>query len=222
MQIVKDIEILGGVEQEPNVYVIDGELIVDCGTGTLFSEMKRQIESRYETYKIKQIVNTHGHFDHTGGTKKFRDWLKAEVCAHKNEREMMESSINNLAELFNEIPKIITINRILRDGGSIKTTNFSFQVVHTPGHTHGSICLYEPEKRILITGDTIFHETIGRFDLPCGDKDKLLESLHKLNELNVQYLLPGHGPPKIGGFSFHVKQMIAHFGEKRFIEYNYY
>ena len=222
MQIVKGIEILGGVEQEPNIYVIDGELIVDCGTGLLFADIKRHIESSYETYKIKNIVNTHGHFDHTGGTKKFRDWLKADVCAHKDDSKMMESGTDNLAEFFNEIPKIVTINRMLRDGNSIKTTNFVFKVVHTPGHTPGSICLYDAEKRLLISGDTIFHETIGRFDLPGGDKDKLLDSLQKLLDFNVQYLLPGHGPPKIGGFSFHVKQMIAHFGEKRFVEYKYY
>ncbi len=222
MQIVKGIEVFGGLEQEPNIYLIDGELVVDCGTGFMFSEIKKAIGSKYETYKIKQIVNTHGHFDHTGGTKKFRDWLKAEVCAHANDRAMLESGTNNLAELFNEVPKIVTIDRFLRDGSKIKTTNFSFDVLHTPGHTPGSICLYEPVKRVLLTGDTLFESTIGRFDLPTGDRDKMLSSLNKLLECNVQYLFPGHGPPKIGGFSFHVKQMIAHFGEKRFINYDYY
>jgi glyoxylase-like metal-dependent hydrolase (beta-lactamase superfamily II) len=222
MQIVKGIEIFGGIEQEPNIYVVDGELVVDCGTGFLFSDVRKSIESKYEVYKIKQIVNTHGHFDHIGGTKKFRDWLKADVCAHANDRQMFESGSSNLAEFFNEVPRIVTIDRFLRDGSTVKTTNFSFTVVHTPGHTPGSICLYEPEKRILISGDTLFDDSIGRFDLPGGDKDKMFASLNKLLDCNIQYLLPGHGPPKIGGFSFHVKQMIAHFGENRFINYNYY
>jgi glyoxylase-like metal-dependent hydrolase (beta-lactamase superfamily II) len=222
MQIVKGIETLGGVEQEPNVYVVDGELVVDCGTGFIFPDAKRAIESRYETYKIKKVVNTHGHFDHAGGTKKFRDWLKAEVMAHAGDREMFEHGINNLAELFNETPRIVTIDRFLRDGAALKTANFSFQVVHTPGHTAGSVCLYEPDRKILFSGDTLFEGSIGRFDLPTGDREKMLASLNRLNELNVQYLFPGHGPPKIGGFSFLVKQMIAHFGEKRFINYNYY
>ena len=84
-------------------------------------------------------------------------------------------------------------------------------------HTPGSICLYERKKRILLSGDTLFDEKIGRTDLQGSDKNKLLLSLNKLLSYDVQYLLPGHGYPKIGGFSFHLKQMIVHFGEKRFI-----
>ena len=222
MNIVKGVEIFGGVEQEPNIYVVDGELVIDCGTGSIFSDVRKAIEGRYEVYKIKKIANTHGHFEHAGGTKKFRDWLKAEVMAHQNDRVMFEEGTNNLAELFDQVHRVVTIDRFLRDGATLKTTNFSFQIVHAPGHTPGSICLYEPEKRILFTGDTLFEDSIGRFDLPGGDKDKMYSTLLKLLELNVQYVFPGHGPPKVGGFSFHVKQMLARFGEKRFINYNYY
>jgi len=222
MGIIKGVDVLGGVEQEPNIYLIDSELLVDTGTGFLFSDMKRLIESRYDYYKIKNIVNTHCHFDHTGGNKKFRDWLKAVVTTHANEKEFLETGRNTLAEMFGEVPKIVTVDRILKEGSKIKTTNFAFEVIHTPGHTPGSICLYEPNKRILISGDTLFESGIGRFDLPGGNRQKMIESLNKLLDYNIQYLLPGHGPPKIGGVSFLIKQMIARFGDKRFINYEFY
>lgn len=222
MQIVKGIELLGGLEQEPNLYLIDGEMLVDCGTGFIFPETKKAIEGKCETYKLRRIVNTHGHFDNIGAAKKFRDWLKAEICAHVGDRDMFESGAGNLAELFGGGHRVVTVDRFLRDGYVLKTTNFAFTVLHTPGHTPGSISLYDQNSKILITGDTLFESAIGRSDLPGGNRDKLLASLEKMKDLNVNYLLPGHGPPKHGGFSFHVKQMIAHFGEKRFINYSHY
>ncbi len=222
MQIFKGIDVFGGIGHEPNIYVIDGELVVDCGTSSFFSQIKDKIGEKYDHYKIKTVVNTHCHFDHMGATKKFRDWLKAEVCMHIDDKWSVESGENTLAEFFSESPKIVTVDRPLNDGNKIKTNNFTFTVLHTPGHTPGSICLYEKQKRILISGDTIFDETIGRTDLPGGNKNKMLMSLNKLAGLDVRYLFPGHGPMKMGGFSFHVKQMIAHFGDKRFINYDFY
>jgi len=221
MHVYSGIEVLGGMEQEPNIYLVDGELLVDTGTGTFFADMKNYIEGKYDCYKIRSIVNTHHHFDHSGGNAKFRNWLKATISLHANDKPYLENG-DNLAEAFGAVPKIVTVDKTLREGSTIRTKNFSFNVVHTPGHTPGSICLYEKEKRILISGDTLFEDKIGRFDLPGGDRQKMLQSLQKLLNYNIHYLLPGHGPPKIGGVSFHIKQMIAHFGEKRFINYDYY
>ncbi|MCX6815447.1 MAG: MBL fold metallo-hydrolase [Candidatus Aenigmarchaeota archaeon] len=221
MQICNGIDVLGGMENEPNIYLIDGEVLVDTGTGMFFADMKNDIESRYDSYKIKTIVNTHHHFDNTGASSKFRNWLKAEIMIHMNDKPYLEKGYT-LAEAFNVTPRVITVDKTLKEGSVIKTKNFSFTVVHTPGHTPGSICLYEKDKRILISGDTLFESSIGRFDLPGGDRQKMFESLQKLLNYNIHYLLPGHGPPKIGGISFHIKQMIAHFGEKRFINYDFY
>jgi hydroxyacylglutathione hydrolase len=221
MHIYNGIDVLGGIEQEPNIYLIDGELLVDTGTGLMFADMKKEIESRYDYYKIKTIVNTHHHFDHTGGAPKFRNWLKAEILIHMNDKPYLEKGYT-LAEQFNVVPRVTTVDRALKDGSVLKTKNFSFEVVHTPGHTPGSICLYDTDRRILISGDTLFESSVGRTDLPGGDKQKMLESLEKLLNYNIHYLLPGHGPPKVGGVSFHIKQMIAHFGEKRLINYEHY
>lgn len=222
MQVLKGIDVYGGIELEPNIYLVDEELLVDTGTGALFKDMKDIIEKEHLHYKIKNIVNTHCHHDHTGGDKKFRDWLKASIMMHADDKQAVETGQGTLAEMFGDAPKIITVDRALRDGDMIRTTNFEFEVVHTPGHTPGSICLYEKSKRILISGDTLFESGIGRFDLPGGNKDALLDSLDKLLGYNIEFLLPGHGPFKVGGINFLIKQTLAHFEKKQFMNYDYY
>jgi len=222
MHVVKGIDALGGIEYEPNIYVIDGEVVVDTGTGKNFAGLKRTMEAKYDIYKIKTIVNTHCHFDHVGGNKKFRDWLKAEVCSHAADKDSIETGRNTMAEMFEEVARTTTVDRVLKEGSKIKTKNFSFSVIHTPGHTPGSICLYDESKKILISGDTVFGDNIGRTDLPGGDMNKMIVSLNKLLDYHIEYVLPGHGAPKVGGVSFLLKQLIAHFGKRQFVNYEFY
>lgn len=209
MQICKGFILMGGVGNDSNVYIIDGELVVDTGTGLFFNEMKEEIELMFDITKLKNIVNTHCHFDHTGGDKKFRDWLKAEISAHEADQQSLETGINTLSKIFGETAKTVTVDNVLRNGSIIKTANFSFEIISTPGHTPGSICLYEKKKKLLVSGDTLFENSIGRTDLPGGSQSQMLKSLKKLSKYNIEYLLPGHGMPKIGGVNFLVKQMIA-------------
>lgn len=210
MQIYKGIILMGGVGYDSNIYIIDGELIVDTGTGLFFSELKEEIENwGYDINKLKTVVNTHCHFDHTGGNKKFRDWLKAEIAVHEGDKESVETGSGTMAKVFGTVAKTVTVDHILTHGDKIKTKNFSFEVIHTPGHTPGSICLYDKKKRILISGDTLFEDGTGRSDLPGGDKYSLEKSLKKLSKYKITYLLPGHGMPKISGVEFLIKQLIS-------------
>ena len=215
MQIYRGIELLGGIEPDCNVYLIDGELLIDAGTGFHFAEMKSQIEGLCDPHNIKTLVNTHCHFDHTGGSKKFRDWLKLHVAIHTADKKALETGNGTVAELFGQQARIMTLDKALRTGSTVSTKNFSFEVLHTPGHTPGSICLYEKEKKILISGDTLFDNAVGRTDLPGGDRAQLVESLRRLSQLQVEYLLPGHGSPKKGGIDFLIKQMINFFSENK-------
>src|SRR3989344_2217041 len=205
MLIYKNIHMIPGVESECNVYIVDGEIIVDTGTGKFFPQMKSEIESSVDTSQIKTIVNTHYHFDHTGAGRKFRDWLGAEICIHQKDKEYMENG-NTLAEMFGEKPRITTVDRTLKEKGTLKTKNFKFEIIHTPGHTPGSICLYDREKKLLISGDTVFEDNFGRTDLPGGSMEDMMKSLKKLSELKVSYLMPGHGNVKFGGVDFVIKQ----------------
>ncbi len=204
MQVFRNIHVLPGVEGDCNVYVVDDELIIDTGTGRFFYEMKREIESISDIMSLKSIINTHHHFDHTGGNKKFRDWLGSEIYIHQKDKDCLESG-ETLAEVFGERPRVTTVDRLLKDKSAIKTKNFRFEVLHTPGHTPGSVCLYERAKRILISGDTVS----GRTDFPGGSRDDMVKSLQKLSELGISYLFPGHGAAKSGGVDFVIKQAMA-------------
>ncbi|MEM7816878.1 MAG: MBL fold metallo-hydrolase [Candidatus Aenigmatarchaeota archaeon] len=210
MQVYKGIILTGGIGYDSNIYLIDNEVLVDTGTGIFFNEIKEELENlKIDLKGIHTIINTHCHFDHSGGDKSFRDLCKAEIAIHEEDKEALETGEGTLAELFGKKQKAVTVDRVLKEGDKIKTKNFNFVVISTPGHTKGSICLYEKNKKILISGDTIFADSIGRTDFPTGNQESLLKSLKKLSKLNIMYLLPGHGIPKVGGIYFLLKQMIS-------------
>ena len=86
---------------------------------------------------------------------------------------------------------------MLREG-ELNVGHLNFQVIHTPGHSPGSVCLYWPDKKVLFTGDVVFDQGVGRTDLPGGSGENLKESIRTLSRLEVDYLLPGHGEPISG------------------------
>jgi glyoxylase-like metal-dependent hydrolase (beta-lactamase superfamily II) len=210
MQIFKGILLTGGVGNDSNIYIVDNQVVIDTGTGEYFSTLKENLEnSGANPRDIHTVINTHCHFDHTGGDRKFRDMCKAKLMIHKDDKKALETGKGTMAEYFNDTAKITTIDKVLKEGDVIKTKNFTLQVISTPGHTPGSICLYEPNKKILFSGDTVFSDGVGRTDLPGGDHKALKESLQKLCDMKIDYLFPGHGIPKMSGVEFHLKQMLA-------------
>ena len=209
MQPIKGVYVWSGSGFDSNVYLIDGEVLVDTGMGDFFPQIKNEISTMgIDVANIRTIVNTHHHFDHTGGDKKFRDWLKANIAIHSADRAPLEHG-ETLAESLGRSAKFITADISLSDGDVIRTKQFNLEVIHTPGHTHGSICLYERKKRFLISGDTLFADGVGRTDLPGGSGDELRRSLERLSKLDVEYIFPGHGAPKVGGIGFLIKQALS-------------
>jgi len=216
MQPIKGVYMWSGPGFESNVYLIDGEVLIDTGTGDFFSQIKNEITTMgIDIANIRTIVNTHHHYDHTGGDKKFRDWLKANIAIHTADRAALEHG-ETLAELFGRQAKFVTVDIPLEDKDIIRTKHFNLEVIHTPGHSPGGICLYERKRRFLISGDTLFEDGIGRTDLPGGGAEDMKHSLNKLGRLDAEYLFPGHGGPKIGGIGFLIKQALAgSIGPKR-------
>ncbi|MBN2094721.1 MAG: MBL fold metallo-hydrolase [Candidatus Aenigmarchaeota archaeon] len=189
----------GGFGSSSNVYLIEGELLVDTGTKSDFPAILEQMKMQgISPGKVKRVVCTHGHFDHIGGTEWFSQNTKALICVHEFDAEKLKSGIGSCADLFGSPPIKLEPDMLLEEGIEIKTPSYRFRVLHTPGHTRGSICLYEKNKRILISGDTLFSDGFGRTDLPSGNIDELKASLKKLAQLDVDALLPGHGPPRRG------------------------
>lgn len=200
---------------ESNVYLIGGEVLVDAGTGALFQELKEEILNLgVKPDGIHTIIATHYHFDHTGGLKKLRDWIRTEggeaaVAVHRMDAPYLEKG-RTMAELFEQKAMAVTADRLLDDDEVIESekSGIKLKVVHTPGHTPGSVCLFDKRGKTLISGDTLFKDGFGRTDYPGGDADLIKETLCDISKLGAERLLPGHGEPKIGGISFLIRQIL--------------
>ena len=195
---IGDITLIQLSSSDSNIYLV-GDTAIDAGTGFNFSRLRDILRVlKLELGDIKEVVNTHGHFDHVGGDGYF---LNAKVAIHEADAPVVEKgdSQASVADFFDGklVPR--TVHRRLKDGDMVKAGAYELQVVHTPGHSPGSICLLDKKTGTLFSGDTIFADSVGRTDLPGSDPAKLVESIQKLKKLGVKRIFPGHGNPVVQG-----------------------
>jgi hydroxyacylglutathione hydrolase len=145
---------------------------------------------------VKQIVITHGHIDHIGGAMKLKAATGAPI--QMNEGDLMQIGMLEIQAAWIGVapPPPTKVDALLADAATITAGALRAEVIHTPGHTEGSSCLYFPVEKKLIAGDTLFAGSIGRTDLPGGSFEKIIESLHgRLLALpDDTIVIPGHGP----------------------------
>lgn len=179
-------------ELQTNCYVLgskkNGEAII-IDPGDDFQKIVNAVKKNDLT--VKFVINTHAHQDHIGANSKFN----VPVLVHTDDMQFFNSPELNLSAFLNQPLILSSTYKTLSDGDKVSLGEITLEVIHTPGHTPGGICL-KKENDFIFTGDTLFAAGVGRTDLPLGSEELLKKSIKErlltLNEEMVIY--PGHGP----------------------------
>jgi len=193
---------------ESNVYLIEDEInaLIDTGTGFYSDTLMKEIERYVDIESIEYIIITHEHFDHCGGAKRIKEESGAKICMHEKGAKVLEEREQWSATFFNSFQEKVKVEKKLKEGDKIILGNMNLEVLYTPGHSPGSICLYNEESKSLFSGDLIFAGGgIGRTDFYGGDAGQLVESIIRIGKLDVENLYPGHGEYVTGNAKKHIK-----------------
>lgn len=176
-------------EYGTNVYFLVGDdnkaVVIDASDYNLVKSVEKE-----HAFTVTDCLLTHGHFDHAGGCAKLqKEGVKIHI--HKKDADKLLGN-GNVGYVFGIEFEKLTPDFTFNGGDVLKINGFEFNVLHTPGHSKGSVCFIIND--ILISGDTLFYESIGRTDFYDGDYDEIMRSIKLLFDLDKDYLVyPGHG-----------------------------
>lgn len=184
---------VSGAAFDGNVYLVLDErpILVDAGmmAGPTLKNIKKYIDPK----DIEMIVLTHCHHDHSGAAPELKGATGAKLLLSEKEVGCIGDELTTVAYLFGMQAPEFKVDGMLKGGMTLDLGKWKLEVLETPGHSEGSICLYERSEKVLFSGDTVFPDgNIGRTDMYGGDTIKLIKSIEKLTEMDVQTMYPGH------------------------------
>lgn len=169
-------------------------IVIDPGDGSDLARVESLLQKHGLT--VKAIVITHAHIDHIGAAAKLKQRTGAPVYMNANDQDLYDHLEMQAGWLGMRMPETTGIDSAAKDGDTLKLAATEFHILHTPGHTQGSISVWIPAENTVVAGDTLFLDSIGRTDLPGGDYRQILSSIHtKLMALPEDaVVITGHGP----------------------------
>ena len=184
---------VSGAAFDGNVYLVLDEhpILVDAGmmAHTTLNNIKKYIDP----LEIELIILTHCHHDHTGGARDLKKATGAKLFLSEKEIGCVGDQLTTVSYLFGMDAPEYEVDGTLKDGMILDLGEWKLEVLETPGHSSGSICLYDSAAKILFSGDTIFPQgSIGRTDMYGGSIDSLVKSIERLSQLDVKTMYPGH------------------------------
>lgn len=202
------------VPYDSNMFLLIGDrtMLIDTGSGAFSGPIIEYLSELLNGKKLDAIVLTHRHYDHVGGLKDMVPAFQSTVFAGINDAEAIRKGGDDkisgvsLSPCPNEVYE-------LSEGNVIDLGGHMLEVIETPGHTTGGICLYDQVTGSLFSGDTVFAEGVGRTDFEGGDINQLRTSLHKLKKLDIKNLYSGHGPIVEGSGKDSIIKGLRYTGE---------
>lgn len=223
MRLTRRVSIVGGGAyglshaNDCNVYLVDGGkklVLIDAGGGAGVDSILRNVSDLgFDAVRLELVVITHCHFDHIGGIPEIRRLTGCRVGVHEAEASAVEKldpelTLSGMAKARGLRVEPIGVDLVLRDGETLRVGSVELKVLHTPGHTPGSICLFmrDGEKRVLFSGDVVSAQgRLGFINGPGFDLVAHKKSMGRLVELKADVLLPGHGTFVLSNANEHIK-----------------
>ena len=200
---------------DSNIYLIMGNktVLVDTGTGFQVKDTIASLKKSLKGKPLDIVVITHRHYDHVGGLGAIVEEFKPLVYAGVEDAVPLREgdSESTMGTAFGGKISPMDVND-LKDGDVIDIGEHKLRVIDTPGHTSGSISLLDSVTGALFTGDVIFIDGVGRYDLPTASKEQLVESLQKLMILDINGFYPGHGPSMDKGGKEYIEKGLKLIG----------
>ena len=184
---------VSGAAFDGNVYLILDERPILVDAGMMAAPTLRNIKKLIDPQKIEMIVLTHCHHDHSGAAPELKAVTGARLLLSEKEVGAVGDDLASVAYLFGQQAPHYEVDQTLIEGMVLDIGEWKLEVMETPGHSQGSLCLYEPRAKVLFSGDTVFPDgNIGRTDMYGGSTSDLVASIERLTGLDVEIMYPGH------------------------------